>query len=1338
MRSILFLFLFFFTLQTHFSSAQWLPVTSNRPVGDILVTDRDRIIANYFEPWGTSYSDNGGKTWYPLKENASGSQLKLKLLGKQGNRLFGTSDGGVWTSTDNGDSWQLIPAPYALKYTKFKASDKCAVFVSDEYNAEMSISLDNGKTWTSTRIEQSGQITGIDVRSDMVLVCCKYSGIFKGTYTNNKWTWLKISSKNDISDITDIAFIGEAEYITTSIDMGAATYREFGTERFTLKNREGGTERQFEDVFIFGNYWVITTSKTSGKFFVSSDQGKNWKDFSGGLPKPYFSSNLHREVTISRVVVSKDTLYAIVNQELMKRPMNELSPNYLETVTDLKIDTLKRNTHIVKWTDNSVDETGFVIERAQMGFDIFKEAGNVPANTESFTDYDLPGGVTYYYRIKSYNHSTSSRYSETLIVKREANICKVSEKLIYSDGFSSVKFINEKTGFWLRTNSDVASYLLRTDDGGVSWKEVPFHTSIPANSEIKFLDDKVGFIYRFPSFTDEYRRFMTIDGGLTWRRVDNNHKLFMEKYKILRKIMPSDQFFINDSTGFKGSDPRSYFGRTGDYGKSWIPMRIDPNNSNEYVTRIFFTDNKTGFAIASGKIGLTTDGGDSWSLATLPQAFHYFVDIYSPDKKTVYFFGNVDYDIPFILKTTDNGKTFETIKISLNSKAGISSISFVGDKAWITTTLGELYVSNDNLKTWQVISDQVRFYRGLVSFKGKWGLAGADFHSADKGKPMAYMTYDGGRSWKDIKFPSKMGQAYGMAPKVKIFDENKGIVLLEDVLYKTDDRGKTWTTIPQPFNQNNYGFISQFNAASEKVWFLTHRYNSEDYKFYRTTDGGNTWQHIQGVTNPGDLYFFYNLGFVRENGPRWHSTFDGGASWWDFNMNTGSYFNPKSFWFTDPRNGFAAGQGYVNDKHVPSIRRTKDSGNTWEEVDLGNIAVDDYNREVTNIKFFNDKVGYAVLSSGRIIKTSDGGVTWSVTTYDKLFTEYAALIDFDDYYLKNENSGQSRLTHFEPVNPAVKPHQPNGDIDACLYSNASTLYSVDNNDSYSYQWKLSGGGNLSVNRNEAKIKWTQLGTYKLSVRAINDCGVSEWQEIPVTVNSLPAQPTLVSGDLNPCPQTNQTYQLNNTSGYTYRWTIPSTLSNTINKNSAIINWTQENQTFVLKAVSFDNVCTSDTLSFEVKTKALPAVPTIARGATLTSSSTINNQWLFDEKPIEGATQQTLTPKQSGLYSVQVSNECGVRRSANEYIFIQILGMEEEEDNIKLYPNPAHNELIIKGDQFPIQSVYLYDANGKLVETLSDESTTEYRLNVKHLSSGVYVIKIITNNRVIHKKVLIQR
>lgn len=65
---------------------------------------------------------------------------------------------------------------------------------------------------------------------------------------------------------------------------------------------------------------------------------------------------------------------------------------------------------ILNWSDNSTNETGFVIEFKDENGD-FVEIGDVAANITSFSDSGLAPSTIYTYRVCAYNSSGSSRYS---------------------------------------------------------------------------------------------------------------------------------------------------------------------------------------------------------------------------------------------------------------------------------------------------------------------------------------------------------------------------------------------------------------------------------------------------------------------------------------------------------------------------------------------------------------------------------------------------------------------------------------------------------------------------------------------------------------------------------------------------------------------------------------------------------------------------------------------------------------------------------------------------------------------------------------------------------------
>jgi len=65
----------------------------------------------------------------------------------------------------------------------------------------------------------------------------------------------------------------------------------------------------------------------------------------------------------------------------------------------------------LSWTDNSVNENGFSLERSPNGIDGWLEVAFASANTTSLTDTGLNPNTIYYYRVSAYNVIGSSSYS---------------------------------------------------------------------------------------------------------------------------------------------------------------------------------------------------------------------------------------------------------------------------------------------------------------------------------------------------------------------------------------------------------------------------------------------------------------------------------------------------------------------------------------------------------------------------------------------------------------------------------------------------------------------------------------------------------------------------------------------------------------------------------------------------------------------------------------------------------------------------------------------------------------------------------------------------------------
>ncbi|WP_055442650.1 M28 family peptidase [Lacinutrix himadriensis] len=141
--------------------------------------------------------------------------------------------------------------------------------------------------------------------------------------------------------------------------------------------------------------------------------------------------------------------------------------------------------------------------------------------------------------------------------------------------------------------------------------------------------------------------------------------------------------------------------------------------------------------------------------------------------------------------------------------------------------------------------------------------------------------------------------------------------------------------------------------------------------------------------------------------------------------------------------------------------------------------------------------------------------------------------------------------------------------------------------------------------------------------------------------------------------------------------------------------------------------------------------TVSQNAnTLTANQNgTSYQWVnYDTNTnIAGATNQSYTPIINGNYIVEISSGACVEKSAP--ITVTSLGIETFMDSdILLYPNPVKTNLMVEIPAISDAVVLeLYDITGKKILDKTS-SGTKTVLDVSALSSGVYFLKIRTNNK----------
>jgi len=177
--------------------------------------------------------------------------------------------------------------------------------------------------------------------------------------------------------------------------------------------------------------WLSTNNQPSNKVIIASVTGytnsREWNKYSSqtsGIINllegvKYYIEILHKEGDQSdnlAVGWIKPGQSGSVPSEIV--PGNVLSPFTDTTIPDapdgLHVNSVYSTQIGLVWTDNSLNETGFKIERSQ-GTGTFTEIAVVPANATTFLDNGLTASTEYRYKVLAYNSNGNSAYSNVAV-----------------------------------------------------------------------------------------------------------------------------------------------------------------------------------------------------------------------------------------------------------------------------------------------------------------------------------------------------------------------------------------------------------------------------------------------------------------------------------------------------------------------------------------------------------------------------------------------------------------------------------------------------------------------------------------------------------------------------------------------------------------------------------------------------------------------------------------------------------------------------------------------------------------------------------------------------------
>jgi PKD repeat protein len=298
----------------------------------------------------------------------------------------------------------------------------------------------------------------------------------------------------------------------------------------------------------------------------------------------------------------------------------------------------------------------------------------------------------------------------------------------------------------------------------------------------------------------------------------------------------------------------------------------------------------------------------------------------------------------------------------------------------------------------------------------------------------------------------------------------------------------------------------------------------------------------------------------------------------------------------------------------------------------------------------------------------------------------------------------------------------------------------------SYTWNLGQG---APNTQFAPVvNWSGLGqrNVTLTTRLLNGCSTQVTKAINVGVQPLADFEFETQCEGSEIPFTNLTTfpkgKIN------YKWNFG---DNTISNNAAPVHTYASGQTYSVKLVaSIEDGC-SDSIVKVVNIAQLPQ----------TCDFNITRNWnagarAFNYTPIGGSTNglsykwitgdgNRLTSNAAGTsysygadlqYCVTMvaSTPDGCECSATKCIDISTDVNQISQFKFNMYPNPSNGQFTIQTDEALVNTeVQIFNTIGELVATVQLNSSNTM-INLSHLNSGVYMVKLSANNQVINQKI----
>ncbi len=626
-----------------------------------------------------------------------------------------SSSGGVWKTTNAGITYSPIfdgQGSYSIGCVSLAPSNPNIVWVgSGENNNQRSVaygdgvykSEDGGKTWKNMGLKSSEHISEIVIHptDPNIIYVAAYGplwneggerGIYKSTDGGTTWTCVKAVS----------AYTGSNDLVMDPRNPNIlyAAFHQRMRKVFTYIG--GGPE---------------------SAIYKSTDAGATWKKVEGGLP----SGDIGR-IGLAISPVNPDILYTVVEAKDDKggiyRTTNQgaswekrngfyTSGNYYQEII---CDPVNSNKIFI--TDTyfkvSVDGGKSVSNLGEINKHIDNHCIWIDPKNTNHLLVGCDGGV-----YETYDHAGAWHYKENLPITQFYKVSTDNDYPFY--GIHGGTQDNLSLGGPSRTTS--ANGIINAD-WYVTSQGDGFETQVDqSNANIIYAQSQYGGLVRFDRKNGEYLPIKPIEKeGEEAYRWNWDAPLFISHHNNSRLYFGANKVFRTDDKGNSWTAISPDLSRQVDrnkievMGKVWSVDAIAKNGSTDIfgqtttISESKFDENMLWVGTDDGLIHLSTNGGSSWTkFDNLPgvPAMSYVHQIIASvhDKNTAYVcFNHHRYGDfkPYVLKTSDAGKTWKAIQSNLPAKGSVYSIAedHVNSNLLFVGTEFGLFFSNNGGTNW--------------------------------------------------------------------------------------------------------------------------------------------------------------------------------------------------------------------------------------------------------------------------------------------------------------------------------------------------------------------------------------------------------------------------------------------------------------------------------------------------------------------------------------------------------------------------------------------------------------------------------------------------------------